>query len=166
MNQTHLRSVDIGIGWGPNCGWQFRGDLNDARFDGHRDVLDTVRNRLRLKNGQDIPPGFYELVNRFLESHTYDEMSMTALDYVMKALESIGISSHSSDTWQIDHSEIGASVREDVKDNRLVDNVLLLATDLICQKVNGLFDLLEVGEFLIGYFFEFGPRLDQLRCMV
>ena len=102
VNQTHLRSVDIGIGWGPNCGWQFRGDLNDARFDGHRDVLDTVRNRLRLKNGQDIPPGFYELVNRFLESHTYDEMSMTALDYVMKALESIGISSHSSDTWQID----------------------------------------------------------------
>ena len=136
-NQTHLRSVDMSIGWGPSCGWQVRGDLNDARFDGHRDIFDTTWNQLRLRNGFEIPPGYYELVNKFLETHTFDEMSMTVLDYVMKALESIGISSHSGGTWQIDLPSITTLVNqtEDFFQSMLYSSSVGWDLGPICQAI-------------------------------
>ena len=55
---------------------------------------------------------------------------------------------------------------ENIENNWLVNNVLLLPANFICEEVDRLLDFLEVSEFLIWNFVEFGPRLDVFRCMV
>ena len=73
----------------------------------------------------------------------------------------LAIDGNTSDTRQVYHCQIGASVRVNVEYDGLVNDVLFLSTDLVRQKVNGVLDLLEVGELLVGYFFKLGPRLNQ-----
>ena len=67
----------------------------------------------------------------------------------------------SRNTRQIDHGKIWARMRENIEHDRLINNILLLATNFISEEVNGFLDLLEVGELLIRDLFEFGPRFNQ-----
>ena len=55
---------------------------------------------------------------------------------------------HKSDTWQIDESQVGASVRVDVQDDGVVDDVRGRAAHFICEADNRVSHLLEVGELL------------------
>jgi len=57
-------------------------------------------------------------------------------------------------------------MRVDSKHNRLINNILALTTNLISQKINGLFDLVEVSELLVRYFIKLCPRLDIFCRMV
>lgn len=52
------------------------------------------------------------------------------------------------------------------QDNRLVDDVLTFATNLVCQEINGLLYLPEVGEFLVRHLIELGPGLYVLWRVV
>ena len=49
-----------------------------------------------------------------------------------------------------------------IENDWLIDNVFLLAANFISQEVDGLFDLLEVSELLVGHLLEFGPRFNIL----
>ena len=72
----------------------------------------------------------------------------------------------SRDTRQIYHGKIWARMRINIEHDRLINNVLFLATNFISKEVYGFLDLLEVGELLIGDLFEFSPWLNQFRCVI
>lgn len=57
-------------------------------------------------------------------------------------------------------------MRENIENDWLVDNVLLLSANFVCEEVDCLLDFLEVSEFLIWNFIEFGPRLNVFGGMV
>lgn len=57
-------------------------------------------------------------------------------------------------------------MRIDHKNDRLVNDVLGLSTDLVGQDINHLFDLLEVCELLSRNFIKFSPGSYVCACMI
>lgn len=78
----------------------------------------------------------------------------------------LSINWDSCNTRKIDHGKIWASVRINIENDWFINDILLLSTNLICQKVNCLFDLLKVGEFLIWYLFKLCPRFNIFWSMI
>jgi len=70
------------------------------------------------------------------------------------------------DTGQIDEGEVGARVRVDGQHDGLVDDVLARTADLVREEVDGLLDLLEVGELLVRDFLELSPGLNIIWSMI
>ena len=73
---------------------------------------------------------------------------------------------NSRDTWQIDQSQIGASMRVNIEDDRLVNDALLRAGHLVCENIDALSNLLEFKELFARNFFEDSPRLGLVMEMV
>lgn len=90
-------------------------------------------------------------------------VSHVSTAHIFSNLFNVLVLSGDSDTGnsrKINKSEIRASVREDLKDDRLVYDSLGFSTDLVGESLNGLSDFVEVSEFLSGDFFrEHSPRL-------
>ena len=71
------------------------------------------------------------------------------------------------DTWQIDQGQIWASVRVDIQHDWLVNDVVLISSDLISQSDDGLLNLGEISKFLSWHLLgELSPRLLALVLMV
>ena len=71
------------------------------------------------------------------------------------------------DTGQIDKREVWASVRVDVENNGVVNDVGASATNFVCKFDNHITDLLEVGKFpSLNLLRELGPRLGAVCLMV
>ena len=66
---------------------------------------------------------------------------------------------NTSNTGQIDQSEVWACVRIDGQHNWLVDDVLALSTHLVSQEVDCLLYFLEISEFPVRHFIKLAPWL-------
>jgi hypothetical protein len=90
-------------------------------------------------------------------------VSHVSTAHIFSNLFNVLVLSGDSDTGnsrKINKSKIRASVREDLKDDRLVYDSFGFSTDLVGESLNGLSDFVEVSKFLSGDFFrEHSPRL-------
>jgi hypothetical protein len=62
-------------------------------------------------------------------------------------------------TGKIDYGKVGAGLREDIKDDRFVNNLLIFTADLVSDLINACPHLVKVGELLFVALFEYFIKL-------
>jgi hypothetical protein len=83
-------------------------------------------------------------------------------------LDVLGLASNSdsSDTWQIDEGEIGAGVGEYIQNDGDINDALVAAAHFVCQEVDLVSHLREIGKLLPWDLLENGPGLYHSLLMI
>jgi hypothetical protein len=61
--------------------------------------------------------------------------------------------SNTSNTWQIDQSQIWASVRVNLQNNRFIDDIFVVSAKFVCEPINVVSDLWKICKLFAWDFF-------------